>query len=150
VAGNFELIRTYLGIHQGKTFPDIIKNISENFIETYRQASVAEQNDLDQICGPGYRKALEFLIKDYIIYKDISLKESVEKLLLGKCIDAYITNDKIKDIAKRAAWLGNDETHYIRKWIHKDINDLKMLIDLTIHWIEMENLTEQMISSMPD
>lgn len=44
--------------------------------------------------------------------------------------------------AKRAAWLGNDETHYVRKHEHMTVNDLKRLIDLTIHWIMMEQLTD--------
>lgn len=28
---------------------------------------------------------------------------------------------------ERAAWLGNDETHYVRKWPEKDVKDLKSL-----------------------
>ena len=79
-----------------------------------------------------------------------ALQETVEKLLLGKCINDYLKNDRIKDIAKRATWIGNDETHYVRKWIGKNITDLKLLIDLTVHWIETEDLTDKMISSMPE
>ena len=93
---------------------------------------------------------MEFLVKDYIIYKDNNLKETVEKLLLGRCINEHIINEKIKDIAKRATWIGNDETHYVRKWIGKSITDLKLLINLTVHWIETEDLTEKMISSLPE
>jgi hypothetical protein len=102
------------------------------------------------VCGCGYRKALEFLIKDYIIFRDTSKKEEVEKMLLGKCIEVHVDHATIKNVAKRAAWLGNDETHYVRKWIDKNIDDLKTLIDLTVHWIETEQLTEKMISSMPE
>jgi hypothetical protein len=40
---------------------------SGDFLEIYRHAAFAEGDALDQICGPGYRKALEFLIKDYIV-----------------------------------------------------------------------------------
>ena len=147
---NFYLTKILPGRFKQKEFSETILGISEDFVEIYYQANTAEQNGLNQICGVGYRKALEFLIKDYIIYKDNNLKETVEKLLLGKCINDYIKNDKIKDIAKRATWLGNDETHYIRKWIGKNISDLKLLIDLTVHWIETEDLTDRMISSMPE
>jgi hypothetical protein len=139
-----------LGWLKQKGFSQIITDISPDFTEIYRQASIAEQGELDQICGVGYRKALEFLIKDYVIYKDSSLKETVEKILLGKCINDYIKNDRLKDISKRATWLGNDETHYVRKWIGKNITDLKLLIDLTVHWIETENLTDKIILSMPE
>src|SRR5687767_3154472 len=46
-------------------------------------------------------------------------------------------------IAKRATWLGNDATHYYRKWEDKDIHDLKNLIELTVLWIESVELTRQ-------
>jgi hypothetical protein len=147
---NFCLARTLLGSIKQKEFSETILNISPDFVDIFYQASTAEQGGLNQICGVGYRKALEFLIKDYIISKDSELKETVEKLLLGKCINDYIKNDRIKDISKRAVWIGNDETHYVRKWIGKNIQDLKLLIDLTVHWIETEALTDKMISSMPE
>jgi hypothetical protein len=38
--------------------------------------------------------------------------------------------------------LGNDELHYVRKWENKDINDLKKLIDATLHYISLEKLKE--------
>ena len=31
------------------------------------QAETAEKYGLTLVCGPGYRKALEFLIKDYVL-----------------------------------------------------------------------------------
>ncbi|MGF6947536.1 hypothetical protein QF028_000029 [Neobacillus sp. B4I6] len=40
-------------------------------------------------------------------------------------------------MAERAVWLGNDETHYVRKWDDKDLKDLKNLIDLTVYFISM-------------
>jgi hypothetical protein len=136
---------------------DIIKRISPDFCSIYEQAHKAEQNGLELVAGPGYRKALEFLIKDYIISgfteKDEALaakKATVEKTLLGNCIATYIKSEQIKEIAKRAAWLGNDETHYVRKWEDKDLKDLKKSISLTLHWIEMETLTGEVIATMPE
>ena len=77
-------------------------------------------------------------------------EESIKKELLMQVITKYIDDSKIKDVAKRAVWLGNDETHYIRKWEDKDLSFLTKLIDLTIHWIEAEELTKTMIEEMPD
>ena len=51
--------------------------------------------------------------------------------------------------ASRATWLGNDETHYIKKWPDKDLSDLKKLIDLTLHWISADILTRELELSMP-
>lgn len=146
----FELNQTKLGVLETKSFSQTIAAISEDFVEIYEQAAAADYYGLNQICGVGYRKALEFLIKDYIIQGDEKLRDKVETLLLGKCINEYIQDQRIKDIAKRATWLGNDETHYIRKWIGKNVIDLKIMIDLMVHWIETEALSKQLILSMPD
>lgn len=119
-----------------------IKSISPMFVEIYNQALEAEVNNLDQISGIGYRKALEFLIKDYLIHKNKDKEEEIKSKFLGKCID-MIDNENIRKMAKAATWIGNDETHYIRKWMDKDINDLKKLINLTIAWIDLELKTEE-------
>jgi hypothetical protein len=127
-----------------------IKSISPDFGEIYAQAEKAEQHGLSLVAGPGYRKALEFLIKDYASLLQPGEKESIERMLLGACISKHIRSDQIKAIAKRAAWLGNDETHYVRKWADKDLTDLKKLISLTLHWIEAEKLSQDIINDMPE
>ncbi len=142
--------RTTKGNIAEKQFSDTISLISPAFTTIYNQAFFAEQNELTEICGVGYRKSLEFLIKDYSILNHSGDKEKIEKILLGPCIEKYVTDERIKAVAKRAAWLGNDETHYIRKWEGKNLEDLKKLIDLTIHWIEMESLTKSFEEEMPE
>ncbi|GAA4448677.1 hypothetical protein GCM10023189_06890 [Nibrella saemangeumensis] len=141
---------TTVGKLRGRDFSDEIAKISSGFIKIYNEAYAAEQQGLTEICGVGYRKALEFLIKDYAIKKHPTEKDKIEKKLLAPCIGDYVSDDRIKSVAKRAVWLGNDETHYIRKWEGKNIADLKKLIDLTLHWIEAEVLTESFSDEMPD
>lgn len=68
---------------------------------------------------------------------------------VGACLE-LVPNLQVKTTAKRATWLGNDETHYVRKWADKDLSDLKLLLDLTIHWIAAEILTKKFEASMPD
>jgi hypothetical protein len=46
--------------------------------------------------------------------------------------------------------LGNDETHYVRKWEDKDLTDLKTVIELTLHWIEMAEMTDSVMNDMPE
>jgi len=133
----------------GKEFSEHIIAVSPNFKIIYNEAFIAEQQDLKEICGVGYRKALEFLIKDYAKSKFGDKSEEIEKNMLAKVIGEYVTDVNIKSVAKRAVWLGNDETHYVRKWEGKDLNDLKRLIDLTVHWIEMEALTASFEEEMP-
>ena len=141
---------TSIGTLEGRSFPEKINEISPSFVVIYNQAYIAEQQDLKEICGVGYRKALEFLIKDYMILSLGVEKEKIEKALLGNVIDKFVKDTRIKSVSKRAAWLGNDETHYIRKWEGKDLDDLKKLIDLTLHWIEMEALTSSFEADMPE
>ena len=142
--------RTIAGTISLKEIPTSVSDISSQFGVIYNQAFAAEQQSLFEICGVGYRKALEFLIKDYAILKNPSDKEKIEKKMLMACINDYVNDVRIKAVAKRAVWLGNDETHYIKKWEGNNLNDLKKLIDLTIHWIEMEKLTEGFETDMPE
>lgn len=127
---------------ENREFSDIIKGISKRFPRIYDQAMLAEENDFDEICGSGYRRALEFLVKDYLIAQFPLEKEKIKRMWLKKAIDR-IDNENVKICAERAAWLGNDETHYVRIWQDKDIENLKDLIDLMVSWIESEEKTKK-------
>ncbi len=54
----------------------------------------------------------------------------------------------IKLCASRAAWLGNDHSHYIKKWADKDLENLKDLIHLTVNWIDSALTTEKIKKEM--
>lgn len=139
---------TSIGTFVEKNFSHDITNLSPNFVDIYNQAAKAESLNLNHIAGIGFRKALEFIIKDYLISKNPDKEEKIKKKFLGNCIKEDIQNINLKEIAERATWLGNDETHYVRQWENKDINDLKVLINISLHWIDMELLTEKYKSEM--
>jgi hypothetical protein len=148
------LAGTHLPIFtEPKTFPQDIQSISPNFCLIYNQSLTAEQNNLDQICGPGYRKAVEFLVKDFLIghkYKNQSDKHAaLRDTFLAKVIETHIDHPKLKQCVKRALWLGNDQTHYTRKWNTKDIDDVKALIDITVNYIAMEIESDKYLVDMP-
>lgn len=130
---------------------EIISNISPGFIKIYNQSVFAEAHNLDQIAGVGYRKALEFLIKDYLISKTTNQSQisNIKHKFLGKCINEDIDNPQLKIVASRAAWLGNDQTHYEQLFDDKDISDLKRLIRLTVHWISLIKETEEAETIQP-
>jgi len=132
-----------------KEWDETITTLSPDFVKIYSQAHEAEAHDLDKIAGPGYRKALEFLIKDWLIANEVVDEATVRTKQLGACIEDHIDEQVIKDVAARAAWLGNDETHYIKKWTEKDINDLKRLIELTASWVNMRELSNAAVTDMP-
>jgi hypothetical protein len=130
--------------------PDLVAELSPGFAEVYKQAAAAEAFELADIAGCGYRRALEFLVKDYSISMHPSKAEAIKKKFLGAVISDDIDNPTIQKCARRATWLGNDETHYIRKWETKDINDLKSLIALTAGWISAHLLTSKYEADMPE
>jgi len=132
------------------TFPDEISEISPSYCSIFSQAHIAEDIKLPDIAGPGYGKALEFLVKDYLIKRFPAEPDSISKACLGKLIKEKIDDANIRECAMRAAWLRNDETHYLRKWEGKDLDDLKILITLTQNWIQNNILKDRYLEEMQE
>lgn len=120
------------------SFSSAISELSSNFVKIYKQSYKAEVLGLDAICGMGYRKAIEFLIKDYILYKDPSLKDSVAKLQLMPCIKNYIHDERLVTLACASAWLGNDETHYEKRHPDYDLNNLRIFINAFVTFVDAD------------
>lgn len=137
--------------NQEEDFPPIIKKHCRKFILIYNQALTAEGNGLTEICGLGYRKAFEFLIKDYLLKKNPKTEhDNIRSLQIYPCIDKYVTSDEIKLLSHRVLWLGNDHAHYIKIWKNKSLTDLKHLISLTIKWIENHEAVLKIKKTMPE
>lgn len=138
--------------------PEFANEISNSFVSIFKEANEATSRGLNQIAGSGFRKACEFLVKDYakslITESDETEKANKEKQIenkfVGKVVEEFITDTRVQKVAKRAFWLGNDETHYLRKWTDKDIGDLITLIKLTLDWIEIERLSAKYEDEMPE
>lgn len=131
-------------------FPKEIELISPSFSNIYHQAEAAEAYGLHEIAGIGYRKALEFLVKDYAILMHPDEKGTIENAFLAKCIEKFIDQPRIKATAIAAVWLGNDEAHYTRKWVDKDINDLKQFIWTCHYWIMADYKASEASSMITD
>lgn len=106
-----------------------VAEISPSFYETYKQASIAENSGLDMICGMGYRRAAEFLVKDYLVaFANLEKsKDDIYKMSFSSAINK-LPDRQLIDIAKASSWLGNDETHTFRKWTDYDVQNLKSFI----------------------
>jgi hypothetical protein len=140
--------------HEETEFDKKILEMSPDFCMLYREAETAEAGGLSKICGTGYRKALEFLIKDFVISFTLAgrpdaEKDKVKQMGLAACIGGYITNEKIKLAAERAVWLGNDQTHYTQLWEDKDLTDLKRLVNMTVSYIRLELDAAEYMKDMP-
>ena len=57
---------------------------------------------------------------------------------LSPCIKKFIDNPKIQTLAVASAWIGNDETHYIRKHEDYSLQQLKAFIVAIIAYIDYE------------
>jgi hypothetical protein len=127
-----------------------IDNLSPRFSDIYKQAARAEADGLTELVGIGYRKSLEILIKDWLIHENPADKDKISGQNISKCINEYVEDANLKECAKRAIWLANDETHYIRKWKDKDISDLKKLLNISLYWLSAHLASKRLIEDMPE
>lgn len=118
------------------------------FAATFSQSAAAESQDLTEIAGCGYRKSVEYLVKDYLCHKFPDQSETIQSEFLGKAIQR-IDDPRVKTLAERATWIGNDETHYVKKHETLDIGDMKRFISAMLSYIEAELIFEEALSIEP-
>lgn len=93
---------------------------------------------MTEVVGLGYRKAFEFLIKDYAIGKenDEAKKENIKKMQLSQVANTYFPDGEVKDLLVRAAWIGNDFSHYESRHFNIRLEDLKQLVLISVSKID--------------
>lgn len=117
-------------------FSNEITDLSSEFVSVYNQAEIAEAQNLDRICGMGYRRALEFLVDAYI--KHMENVDTIPERNLQKKIQNHIDNNAVRILAERATWLGNDNVHIENKHPNRTITDMKNFIIQICKWIDFE------------
>jgi hypothetical protein len=127
-----------------------IERLSPSFVSVYTQSEHAEGFGLYQICGAGYVKALEHLIKDFLVYQTPSGESLFRKASLGQCISEFVDNERIRATAKIAYWIQNEDQNPNRVWRERELKDVKSLINLTTNWIDMELLSREFEAAMPE
>jgi hypothetical protein len=152
-SGRFSLSHSEPSSPEKPDVPEAVATLSERFVDVYSQACAAEQYGLSEVAGPGYRKAFEILIKDFITVHRAKTEDEGEGVKcnprLGALVDEYFGKTKLSDVLHRVAWLGNDETHYARRWEDKDLRDLHALLKIAINMIENDLLASTYIEEMP-
>lgn len=126
-----------------RIFDEKIQIVSAEFSTVYNQALHAESLGLTELAGMGYRKAVEYLIKDYLIMRSPDDADTIKAEALGSCINNRINNERLKNTARSAVWIGNDFVHYTRKYGEYDISHLKNFIEAVLYWILMELITDE-------
>ena len=93
----------------------------------------------------GYRKSIEYLVKDWAIQQNPTDKEKIKSSWLASVITNYFDGD-LKDILERATWLGNDQSHYNKLFEEYDVSILKELIDLIMVELDRDYKKKHYIS----
>lgn len=116
----------------------ILEKISARFIDMYNQALQSEFNKNLELAAIGYRSALEILVKDYAI-KELGQnpKEVISKKLCP-AIGAYLNQEDLVKTADVVRILGNDYTHYERKYPQHDFELLKGYMEIFLKQIEVQ------------
>lgn len=145
--GNFVDLRQlfsyrYPSNSRNHPFPTNICELSPRFVDIYHQAEDAENAGLTEICGMGYRKSIEFLIKDFLIHLTPEQEDRIANMLLSPAIE-LLESRRLKTIAKRCAWLGNDESHYVRKHEDYSVANLKVFILAAVSYVDSELCVEK-------
>ena len=118
---------------------ELIEKTSPRFIEVYNQAIRAKENGDLNLAAVGYRSALEILIKDYAINDLHEPSEKVVKLDLFHASSNYLSSDT-GNAADGGRIVGNDHTHYERKYPELDFKVLQEYMDIFIHSIRVKLL----------
>jgi hypothetical protein len=109
------------------------KDVFGRFHNYYAEAIDALNGGMEEAAGMLLRKSLEALMFDYIRFgariKGNSNKDMqyLEKQGLMKSVE-MIEDVALKELAKRAVWIGNDNVHTKKKWNHFDTDDLDRLL----------------------
>lgn len=132
------LVDTFPKTHINRVFPSEIQKLSLKFCEIYNQASQAENMNLSEICGLGYRKSLEFLVKDFCILLHPDNEDEIKaNHHVDQVIKKYLSEyPPIADISRVSFWFGNDEAHYTRQYSTDNLTNLKQYIDALVYTIQ--------------
>lgn len=114
-----------------------LHKISEQFINMFNQAKQAEFNKNYELAAIGYRAALEILVKDYAVSELKNDKDEVAKKSLFEAIGEYLPVKELISTADVVRILGNDFTHYDRKYPQYDFDLLKSYMNIFMEQIEV-------------
>lgn len=109
-----------------------LKSISTNFVEIYSQAMKAQALGLSHLVGPALRKAIEFLVKDYLLMTNAMDEESLRNTSLRNCINTHLQNEDLIAVMNAAVLIGNDEVHWVKNFPDFDVQDMGSFANVAI------------------
>ena len=126
--------------------PKNVSAISPDFQEIYNQSLEAEKNKFNHLAGMGYRKSIEFLITDFLLaYPPEGVETEWLKNPDTRLSDKIncLRNERLKKMSKAISFIGNDETHYVRRHPEYNVQNLKEFIKVLMSDFENELIFEE-------
>lgn len=114
-----------------------LASISDRFITMYNQALLSEFSGNIELAAISYRAALEILIKDFAIHELKENADDVSRKTLCNAIGEYLNQSDLVATADVVRILGNDYTHYQRKYPQHDFDLLKGYMNVFLQQIEV-------------
>lgn len=134
------LLTTYPN-QKGTQLPPAFNKISPRFVDLYNQSYWAEQNNYTELAGSGYRNAMEVLIKDYAKVELGATDEDIRKCPnLQDAIIKYLPEYNMQLPAHVVRLIGNDYTHYERRYINLEVDILKDYLNILMLYIKARYL----------
>lgn len=121
---------------EDRKFSKTINDLCPTFSKIYNQSYHAEQLGFTEICGLGYRKAIEHLVKAY--YHKVNPDDSSvsNRTPLGTVINK-IDDDNIRALAFAVKEIGNGEAHVVQDY---NLEDMKDFIEALIYFVDFKLL----------
>lgn len=119
-----------------------LSEISPRFIDMYNQSLESEYNGHIELAAIGFRSSLEFLVKDFAIKELNKPFDEVSNKKLFDAISLYLKQEDLIKTADVVRILGNDYTHYKRKYPEHDFLLLKGYMDIFLRQIELEYMVK--------
>ena len=147
--GEFDLQSVAPFTARREEFSDEIRAFSPAFVEMHHQAQEADVRGMHQLAGMGYLRALELLVKDFAAREAPERAAEVRRMPLLDCIEAYVGDANVPACAARAAALAGGDAAVTRRWEEHDVEDLRLLIRLTVNWLDNVLLARRFFAAEP-
>lgn len=118
---------------------DVLGELSPRYLTACQQALNAEFRGDLELAAIGYRSALECVVKDYAIKELGKPRDEVVGKSLFAAIGEYLSEQKeLLNTADVVRLLGNDYTHYERKYPEYDFDILKQYFNIFTAFLRMK------------
>jgi hypothetical protein len=120
----------------------VLAKISPDFLKAFDEAEAASANGFEDLSGAGLRRALEFLVTDYVRAKHPT-EVPDPNTAVGNLIKHHFKVPEIQMLAEEALKAGHDYVHTQRR-TKRTLAEFRTLVLLISRFIEMQESEDEM------